>query len=81
MVLNECGGTVRKIRCPKCRKWFCFECRMVWHAGFGCEESGELRDREDVEFGRVAEMRKWRRCPRCKHFVELRDGCQIVKCR
>ncbi|KAL3814103.1 hypothetical protein ACJIZ3_015371 [Penstemon smallii] len=81
LIVNECGGDPKKCKCPSCKRWFCFQCKSVWHAGFGCEESGELRDRNDVAFGRLAEQRKWNRCPRCKHFVELSEGCQIIKCR
>ncbi|XP_051145266.1 E3 ubiquitin-protein ligase RSL1-like [Andrographis paniculata] len=81
LIVNECGGTARKSSCPSCKRWFCFHCSRVWHAGFGCEESGELRDRNDVAFGRLAEQKQWTRCPRCRHFVELMEGCQIVKCR
>ncbi|KAL7125407.1 hypothetical protein ABFS83_14G115300 [Erythranthe nasuta] len=81
LILNECGGVVKKSTCPSCKRCFCFQCKGVWHAGFGCEESGEIRDTNDVAFGRLVERRKWNRCPRCRHFVELREGCKIVKCR
>ncbi|KAG8364350.1 hypothetical protein BUALT_Bualt19G0119700 [Buddleja alternifolia] len=81
LIVNECGGIVRKSSCPNCKRCFCFQCKRAWHAGFGCSESGELRDVNDVAFGRLAEQRKWMRCPRCRHFVELMEGCQIVKCR
>ncbi|KAG6411943.1 hypothetical protein SASPL_124598 [Salvia splendens] len=81
LIVNECGGIVRKSRCPNCRRSFCFECKRVWHAGFGCEESAEARDRNDLAFGRLVEQNRWRRCPRCRHFVELVEGCRIVKCR
>ncbi|KAL8540190.1 hypothetical protein ACS0TY_001680 [Phlomoides rotata] len=81
LIVNECGGTVKKSKCPKCKRLFCFECKRVWHAGFGCEEIGETMDRNDTAFGRLVEQKKWMRCPRCRHFVELVEGCRIVKCR
>ncbi|CAI9769077.1 unnamed protein product [Fraxinus pennsylvanica] len=81
LIVNECGGNLKKSKCPSCKNWFCFQCKRVWHAGFGCEESGELRDRNDVAFGRLVEQKKWVRCPRCRHFVELTEGCRIIKCR
>ncbi|XP_057783095.1 E3 ubiquitin-protein ligase RSL1-like [Salvia miltiorrhiza] len=81
LIVNECGGIVRKSKCPSCKRPLCFQCKRVWHAGFGCDESGEARDRNDVAFGRLAEQNKWKRCPRCRHFVELLEGCRIVKCR
>ncbi|XP_038686081.1 probable E3 ubiquitin-protein ligase RNF144A [Tripterygium wilfordii] len=78
LVLNECGGTERKTKCPKCKQVFCFQCKTEWHAGFGCEES---RDRNDVLFGELMEKKKWRRCPHCGHCVERLHGCSVVKCR
>ncbi|KAL3515127.1 hypothetical protein ACH5RR_022029 [Cinchona calisaya] len=71
MILNECGGIVKKATCPNCKRPFCFQCKLPWHAGFRCEESGELRDRNDRAFGVLVEQKNWRRCPRCQHFVEL----------
>ncbi|CAI9103750.1 OLC1v1002292C1 [Oldenlandia corymbosa var. corymbosa] len=81
LIVNECGGTVKKATCPNCKRSFCFRCKIPWHSGFRCEETGELRDQNDRAFGVLAEQRKWKRCPRCHHFVELIAGCRIVKCR
>ncbi|XP_074348880.1 E3 ubiquitin-protein ligase RSL1-like isoform X1 [Apium graveolens] len=81
LIVNECGGCVKQSKCPKCGKMFCFSCKIAWHAGYRCEEGRELRDRNDVAFGMLAERRKWKRCPVCLHFVELVSGCSIVKCR
>lgn len=81
LIVNECGGTEKKSKCPNCKRLFCFGCKRLWHAGFGCEEIGETMDRNDTAFGRLVEQKKWMRCPRCRHFVELVEGCRIVKCR
>ncbi|KAF5747726.1 RING/U-box superfamily protein putative isoform 2 [Tripterygium wilfordii] len=78
LVVNECGGTVRKTNCPKCKQEFCFHCKTQWHAGFGCQE---IRDRNDILFGELMERMKWRRCPHCGHCVERLHGCSVVKCR
>ncbi|KAH6787682.1 hypothetical protein C2S52_007234 [Perilla frutescens var. hirtella] len=40
------------------RDYFSFSVR-----GFGCEESGELRDDNDVAFRRLVKKKKWMRCP------------------
>ncbi|KAF7137794.1 hypothetical protein RHSIM_Rhsim07G0247300 [Rhododendron simsii] len=48
---------------------------------YWCEESGKLRERNDVAFEVLAERKKWTRCPHCHHCVERVDGCSIVKCR
>lgn len=82
VVLSECGGVVRRATCPRCRIEFCFRCGVNWHAGYSCDETaGVVRDDNDVAFGVLAEARRWRRCPRCRHCVELIEGCSIVKCR
>ncbi|KAJ0092062.1 hypothetical protein Patl1_26619 [Pistacia atlantica] len=39
MVVNECGGNVKKSKCPNCKRLFCFQCKLAWHAEYGCAES------------------------------------------
>ncbi|KAF7115083.1 hypothetical protein RHSIM_RhsimUnG0066500 [Rhododendron simsii] len=48
---------------------------------YWCEESGKLRERNDVAFEVLAERKKRTSCPHCHHCVEHVDGCSIVKCR
>ncbi|XP_074348941.1 E3 ubiquitin-protein ligase RSL1-like [Apium graveolens] len=81
LILNECGGTVKRSKCPKCKKLFCFSCQAVWHAGFRCEEARELRNSSDIAVGVLAEKKKWQRCPACHHCVERVSGCNYVTCR
>ncbi|XP_058190743.1 E3 ubiquitin-protein ligase RSL1-like [Rhododendron vialii] len=77
-VVNECGGIVKKSKCPNCKEWFCFKCRVTWHAGYLCEE---LRDWSDVAFADFVARKKWMRCPKCRHCVERFYGCSFIKCR
>lgn len=81
LIVTECGGNVGKSKCPNCKRLFCFRCKSGWHAGYACAETGELRGADDVAFGVLAERKKWKRCPTCQHFVELIEGCAIVRCR
>ena len=82
LILNECGDrNVKRCVCPACKKPFCLRCKVSWHAGYTCEESGETRDQNDVTFGVVCESKGWKRCPKCMHCVELLNGCNIVRCR
>ncbi|KAH9727382.1 RING-type domain-containing protein [Citrus sinensis] len=61
LVVNECetNGTLTKAQCPSCKQWFCFQCKLKWHAGYRCEESSQLMERMN-----------WARCPGCGHCVE-----------
>ncbi|XP_059643990.1 E3 ubiquitin-protein ligase RSL1-like [Cornus florida] len=81
LVVNECGGNVKKSVCHNCKRPFCFHCKLPWHSGYPCEESGEIRNRNDVEFGILVERRNWMRCPRCLHCIERVIGCRSVTCR
>nr|XP_043621826.1 probable E3 ubiquitin-protein ligase RNF217 [Erigeron canadensis] len=83
VVVNECGGgtSLKRCVCPNCKKPFCYRCKIPWHAGYRCEESGEMRDVNDIAFGVLSERNQWMRCPACRHCVELVKGCAIVRCR
>ncbi|XP_047312661.1 E3 ubiquitin-protein ligase RSL1-like [Impatiens glandulifera] len=81
LIMNECRGNVKRSVCPKCKHEFCYKCKISWHAGFSCEESGVVRDPNYAAFGALAEKKEWKRCPRCRHCIELRGGCLIVNCR
>ncbi|KAL3350778.1 hypothetical protein AABB24_023280 [Solanum stoloniferum] len=81
LILDECGGVATRSKCPNCKRLFCFQCKLPWHAEFQCEESGTLRDKNDVAFGKLAERKKWQRCPKCRSFVQRSDGCRYITCR
>lgn len=81
LILNECGETVTKSTCPNCRQDFCYTCKVPWHAGYWCSESGQSRDVNDINFGKLLEEKQWNRCPRCGQAVERISGCRNVTCR
>ncbi|KAH9783386.1 RING-type domain-containing protein [Citrus sinensis] len=83
LVVNECetNGTLTKAQCPSCKQWFCFQCKLKWHAGYRCEESRNSRDRSDIMFCQLVERMNWARCPGCGHCVERVNGCSSVLCR
>ncbi|XP_065869277.1 E3 ubiquitin-protein ligase RSL1-like isoform X1 [Euphorbia lathyris] len=81
LVLNECKEKLKKINCPNCKKHFCFRCKIPWHAGYKCNESGQLRDRNDILIGELIEQKEWTRCYNCGHSVERVSGCRDIKCK
>ncbi|KAL2122184.1 hypothetical protein VTJ04DRAFT_2639 [Mycothermus thermophilus] len=63
--------------CPRCHTRACTLCKGPFHRpGEDCPE-----DRDSAAVLRLGELRGWRRCPRCRALVELRDGCSHVTCR
>nr|XP_018632036.1 probable E3 ubiquitin-protein ligase RNF144A [Nicotiana tomentosiformis] len=81
LILDECGENAKRSKCPNCKRLFCFHCKLPWHTGLRCEESGGLRDENDIAFRVLAKSKKWKRCPQCRRFVELNEGCKFVTCR
>ncbi|XP_058108718.1 E3 ubiquitin-protein ligase RSL1-like [Magnolia sinica] len=57
-------------------------CKVPWHSGYRCDdETGVMRDRNDVLFGKLVEKKRWQKCPQCNQCVELVSGCAIMTCR
>lgn len=81
LILDECEGTTKKCTCPRCKRLFCFACRVPWHSGFWCRESSQQRDANDVRFGLLLERMEWSRCPNCGQSIERIDGCLSILCR
>ncbi|KAK2970012.1 hypothetical protein RJ640_008352 [Escallonia rubra] len=79
MLVDDGGEVVTASECPNCRRLFCAQCKVPWHAGIGCREFQGLkkdeREREDVMLMELAKNKKWRRCSNCEYYVEKVDGC------
>ncbi|XWS20004.1 hypothetical protein CRYUN_Cryun31cG0064500 [Craigia yunnanensis] len=76
--LQECqvddeGSDVVESECPNCRRLFCAQCKVAWHAGISCSEfqnlSKDERCREDIMVMELAKKNNWRRCPNCADFT------------
>lgn len=82
---EESSGSIVESECPVCRRMFCAQCKVAWHAGIECREFQTLhkdeREREDIMLMQLAKNKKWIRCPQCKFFVEKSDGCLYMRCR
>ncbi|KAJ6407483.1 hypothetical protein OIU84_010885 [Salix udensis] len=72
---------LKKIKCPRCKKSFCFLCKIPWHAGYQCNETRHLRDSNDILVGELIEQKRWTRCYNCGHSVERVSGCRDIKCK
>lgn len=75
----------RKLECPLCLKSYCLVCRAgPWHRGMRCEQyQAERGDPEasDAAFAAFAKQQKLKQCPKCKFWVEKKDGCDAMHCR
>ncbi|KAI3414557.1 uncharacterized protein J3R85_016200 [Psidium guajava] len=86
MLVDDGGEVVTMSECPSCRRLFCSQCKVSWHAGMDREEFQMLkrgaRDEDlDKMMTKLAESNGWRRCPNCKFYVEKVYGCLHISCR
>ncbi|XP_019198321.1 PREDICTED: E3 ubiquitin-protein ligase RNF144B-like [Ipomoea nil] len=85
MMVDDGSETVTVSECPTCRRLFCAQCKVAWHAGIDCREfqllNEDERGREDVMLMELAKDKQWRRCPCCRFYVEKNAGCLHISCR
>ncbi|CAL5010117.1 unnamed protein product [Urochloa decumbens] len=85
IMVDDRGGENPESECLVCRRLFCAQCTVPWHAGVSCDQYMQLapedRRKEDLQVLEMANGNKWKRCPRCKFFVERHDGCAHMTCR
>lgn len=85
MLVDEGEEVISSSECPNCHRLFCAQCKVAWHAGIECVEFQKLnkdeREREDIMVMELAKKKKWKRCPRCKFYVEKVQGCLHIACR
>ncbi|KAF8724076.1 hypothetical protein HU200_021089 [Digitaria exilis] len=75
------AATLRK--CVKCRGSFCLSCKVPWHDRMSCHEYKRLYPHARPEDGllkNLAMKQLWRRCVRCRHMIELAEGCYHMTC-
>nr|GEU56650.1 ribonuclease H domain-containing protein [Tanacetum cinerariifolium] len=69
-------------KCVKCQRCFCINCKVAWHEDITC--NGYIKHYQsgnEVKFECLASWQCWRQCIKCKHMVELAEGCYHVTCR
>ncbi|KAI5400924.1 E3 ubiquitin-protein ligase RSL1 [Lathyrus oleraceus] len=82
---EEGGEGIRESECPFCHRLFCARCHVSWHPGVSCEEFQTLnvdeRGSQDLLVRELANQKKWKRCSRCRFYVEKKEGCLHITCR
>ncbi|KAI6679802.1 hypothetical protein NL676_033683 [Syzygium grande] len=80
LLIDEGGAVVRESECPSCRRLFCAQCRVPWHAGLKCREFRALNEgengSEDIMLLKVApaSFSGKRKCKKEPHSVSLVTG-------
>jgi hypothetical protein len=62
--------------CPKCKTKACTMCAGKFHRSADCPQDPEI-----ARLVQQAEKEGWKRCYQCNAMVELREGCNHMKCR
>ncbi|KAH7680007.1 E3 ubiquitin-protein ligase RNF144 protein [Dioscorea alata] len=85
MMLDDADEMVVQAECPVCRRLFCAQCKVAWHAGISCQKFQSLdvneRGKDDLILLELAKRNRWMRCPKCNFFVEKVEGCLHITCR
>uniref|UniRef100_A0A803M8V8 RBR-type E3 ubiquitin transferase n=1 Tax=Chenopodium quinoa TaxID=63459 RepID=A0A803M8V8_CHEQI len=85
LLVDDGFEKVTMSECPSCFRLFCAQCKVGWHADIECAEYQSLnkdeREKEDIMLRKLAKIKNWQRCPKCKYYVEKSEGCLYMKCR
>ncbi|XP_020598413.1 uncharacterized protein LOC110037998 [Phalaenopsis equestris] len=71
-------------KCVKCSGYFCINCRVPWHERMSCSDYktlNPLQRPDDLRLHSLARQKLWRQCVKCKHMIELSEGCYHITCR
>lgn len=66
--------------CSHCRTTICILCRGLWDSGQKCPKR-KKNDALEAALLKLANRRKWKRCPNCHAMVERIAGCPHMLCR
>ncbi|KAH9684397.1 RING-type domain-containing protein [Citrus sinensis] len=75
---------IKESACPHCNRMFCAQCKVPWHIGIQCaqfQKKLNVNERNDNKLMKLAEKKKWKRCPNCSYYVEKTYGCDYINCR
>ena len=79
-VLSECKESneqeIVSHHCPNCNVGICPNCHQEYHEG-ECEES---HNEAFIKMIPLEDKKKWKRCPKCKEWVNRYEGCLHLDC-
>ncbi|GAB2275061.1 hypothetical protein Dimus_009830 [Dionaea muscipula] len=79
-IMQELGSCL----CVKCQKPFCISCKVPWHFGMSCHSYRKLKpdpNCDDTKLKSLATTNRWRQCMKCRHMIELAEGCYHISCK
>ncbi|KAL4439318.1 hypothetical protein ABPG74_016981 [Tetrahymena malaccensis] len=71
------------LKCPLCKKSYCLSCKCDYHQGQTCQEykiSNNFSE-DDKKLEQLAIGLKFKKCSKCKMWVEKNQGCDHMTCR
>ncbi|CAJ1950661.1 unnamed protein product [Sphenostylis stenocarpa] len=77
MLIDDGDTFITVSVCPHCNR-LCALCKVPWHSGLTCRKFQGLkkneREMEDLLVFQLAKNNRWKRCPKCKFYVEKTEG-------
>ncbi|KAL4439317.1 hypothetical protein ABPG74_016980 [Tetrahymena malaccensis] len=69
--------------CPKCMKSYCLNCKCEYHKNQTCQEYKISKNftEDDQKLEQLAIDQKFKKCSKCKMWVEKNQGCDHMTCR
>lgn len=73
-------------KCIKCNASFCINCKVSWtvHVNMTCQDYQRSHPNPlpgEAQLKNLAKRAKWSQCAKCKHMIELVEGCYHMTCR
>ena len=68
-----------ELQCPICKKFACLRCKVPVHTGLTCFEYQSYKP-EDFELRDQLRGLKWKKCMKCRFWIEKNDGCNHMTC-
>lgn len=74
------GSSDTMLTCPSCKKPTCSLCKIPFHTGLTCYEY-QTYTPDDYAICRALDEKKWRKCVKCRFWIEKNQGCNHITCK